>query len=134
MILLNTIKYWSRLFHGYLTNLYSHIGDHQQITFITLSRFCRLSKLPLFLKLDEILTKFKWNKFICLFHIVFQILKVIFIRCYKIQPLVRLYLVVLHQLLHQKFIQHYQKNDFRHKFLWIFMDSPKLPHSIDKWS
>ena len=80
--------------------------DHQQITFITLSRLCPLSTPPplLFLmdniKLAGILTKFKWNKYICLFHIVFQILKVLFIKCYKIQLPDWLYLV-LNQLLHQ---------------------------------
>ena len=63
--------------------------DCQQITFVTLNRFCPLSKPqgPLFLMdnimMERIPTKIKWKM---LFYTVFQVLKLLLMKNCKIQP------------------------------------------------
>ena len=90
--------------------------------------FCQLSKTlhPLFLT-DNINTNQNQIKNIHLPDILFQVLKVLLIKYYKIQLPVLLFLVVLHQPLHQEisffttfenFIQHYLKKDFHQKILF----------------
>ena len=66
------------------------------------------------------------------FYIVFQVLKVLFIKKIRIKLPDLLFLVVLHQLLHQwiSFVELHstlsEKKDFRHKFSFL-TDSLKLP-------
>ena len=72
------------------------------------------------------------------FYIVFEVLKVLLIKIYKIQPSVLLFLIVLHWLIHQQilfftifqnFIQHLKK-DFRHQFLF-FNRLTQTPHPLN---
>ena len=60
--------------------------DHQQITFITLKRFCQLrnSPLPLPLLLTDNSNQ-NPKKDICPFYIVFQVLNILLINIFKIQ-------------------------------------------------
>ena len=60
--------------------------DHQQITFITLKRFCQLhnSHLPLPLLLTDNSNQ-NPKKDICPFHIVFQVLNILLIKIFKMQ-------------------------------------------------
>ena len=71
------------------------LRDCQQITFIMLNRFCSLSKLPLpptptpllltnKTNLDGIPSKIKW-KIHVFWYIVFQVLKLLLIKKYKIE-------------------------------------------------
>ena len=81
-----------------------HLRDRQQITFVTLNKFCPLSKPPpLSLTENVKLMEYqpKLDEKSSLFHTAFQVLKTLLIKNYKTQLLVLLFVVVLlhHQLL-----------------------------------
>ena len=141
MILLNSINYWSRLFHDWLTNN-SHIdiANHQQIVFITHSRFCPLSTPPPFflmanIKLDGIWPNLNETHTYACFTLYFKFWRyflekvMIQLPCYILLLCISLYINIYHFYnffeiyLSLSFSQKY----FCHKFLWIFMDSPKIP-------
>ena len=99
------------------------LSDPRQITFVMLNRFWSLSKsplTPLFLtdniKLDGLPTKIKW-KIQASFTFYFKFWESVYVKGYKIQLSVLLFLV-LHQFLYQQisrfttfrnFVQHYLK-------------------------
>ena len=74
-----------------LHSIHHALRDCQQITFVTLNRLCPLRD-----------TNQNQLKNTHLFHIVFEVLKVLFIKICKMQPLDYLSLVALCEILHQQ--------------------------------
>ena len=95
---------WSFVFLHYISAVTSHdaFRDCQQITFVMLNGFCLLSNpLPPNPPLLNGQSQDGWNtnqnqlKNTPLFHIVFEVLKAVFIKICKMQPQDLLFLVAL---------------------------------------
>ena len=72
------------------------------------------------------------------FYILFHVLRLLLMTIYKMWPPVLLFIIVLHQLLHeqisffttyQNFIQHYLKKDFPRK-VYFFNGFTQTPHPL----